>query len=116
MLKPHAEVVLERLHDQYLRRLDCDIILTAADHLGQTDSGAPNDGSSRKLNWTSLSCHKIMLRTVSTFFDRIFLNKFTYEKMKVDENVEGVLAIKAMIELHCKLHSTKSVHIRCRLW
>ena len=92
MLKPHAEVVLERLHDQYLRRLDCDVILTAADHLGQNDLGAPNDGSSKKLNWTSLSCHRIVLRTVSTFFDRIFLNKFTYEKMKVDdEKVEGML-------------------------
>ena len=83
MLKPHAEVVLERLHDQYLRGLDCDVILTAADLLGQNDLGAENDGSSKKLNWTSLSCHKIVLRTVSTFFDRIFLNKFTYEKMKM---------------------------------
>ena len=91
MLKPHAEAVLERLHDQYLRGLDCDVILTAADRLEQTDSGAPNDGSPEKLNWTSLSCHKIVLRTISTFFDRIFLSKFTYEKMKVDENVEGML-------------------------
>ena len=91
MLKPHAEAVLERLHDQYLRGLDCDLILTAADHLGQTDSGALNDGSSKKLNWTSLSCHKIVLRAVSTFFDPIFLKKFTYEKMKVDEKVEGML-------------------------
>ena len=91
MLKPHAEVVLERLHDQYLEGLDCDVILTAADLLGKNDLGAENDGSSKKLNWTSLSCHKIVLRTVSTFFDRIFLNKFTYEKMKIDENVEGML-------------------------
>ena len=92
MLKPYAEFVLERLHDQYLRGLDCDVILTAADHLGQNDSRAPNDGSSKTLNWTSLPCHKIVLRTVSTFFDRIFLKKFTYEKMKVDdEKVEGML-------------------------
>ena len=91
MLKSHAEVVLERLHDQYLRGSDCDVILTAADHLGQNGSGTPNDGSSKKLNWTSLSCHKIVLRAVSSFFDRIFLNKYTSEKMKVDENVEGML-------------------------
>ena len=92
MLKSHAEAVLERLHDQYLRGLDCDVILTAADHLAQNDSRAANDVSSKKLNWTSLSCHKIVLRTVSTFFDRIFFNKFTYEKMKVDDDkVEGML-------------------------
>ena len=91
MLKSHAEAVLERLHDQYLRGLDCDVILTAADHLGQNDSGAANDGSSKKNNWTSFSCHKIVLRTVNTFFDRIFLNKYTSEKKKVDENVEGML-------------------------
>ena len=91
MFKSHAEAVLERLHDQYLRGLDCDVILTAADHLAQTDSGTPTNGSSKKLDWTSLSCHKIMLRTVSTFFDRIFLNKYTYEKMNIDENVEGIL-------------------------
>ena len=91
MLKSHAEAVLERLHDQYLRGLDCDVILTGADHLGQNDSGAANDGSSKKLNWTTLSCHKIVLRAVSSFFDRIFLNEYTCEKMKVDENVEGML-------------------------
>ena len=91
MLKPHAEAVLERLYDQYLRGSDCDVILTAADHLGQNDSGAPNDGSPEKLNWTSLSCHKIVLRAVSAFFDRIFLKKYTYEKTKVDEKVEGML-------------------------
>ena len=91
MLKSHAEAVLERLHDQYLRRLDCDVLLTAADHLGQNDSGAPNTGSSKNLNWTTLSCHKIVLRAVSSFFDRIFFNEYTCEKMKVDENVEGML-------------------------
>ena len=67
MLKSHAEAVLERLHDQYLRGSDCDVILTAADHPGQNDSGAPNDGSPEKLNWSSLSCHKIVLRAVSSF-------------------------------------------------
>ena len=91
MLKSHAEAVLERLHDQYLRGLDCDVILTGADHLGQNDSGVANDGSSKKLNWTSLSCHKIVLRAVSSFFDRIFLNKYTYDKMKFDDKVEGML-------------------------
>ena len=58
MLKSHAEVVLDRLHDQYLRGLDCDVILTAVDHLEQNDSGTPTDGSSKNLNLTSLSCHK----------------------------------------------------------
>ena len=87
MLKLHAEAVLERFHDQYLRGSDCDVILTAADHLGQNGSGTPNDGSPEKLNWTSLSCHKIVLRAVSSFFDRIFLNKYTYDKMKFDNKV-----------------------------
>ena len=91
MLKPHAEAVLERLHDQYLRGLDCDVILTAADRLAQRDSGTSTGGLSKKLKWTSLSCHKIVLRAVSSFFDRIFLNKYTSEKKKVDENVEGML-------------------------
>ena len=111
MLKSHAEAVLERLHDQYLRGSDCDVILTAADHLGQNGSGTPNDGSPEKLNWTSLSCHKIVLRAVSSFFDRIFLNKYTYDKMKFDENVEGVLVSSegdVQVSLQVTLHEISS--------
>ena len=74
-----------------IRGLYCDVILTASDHLAQNDSGAPTDCSSKKLSWTSLSCHKIVSRVASSFFDRIFLSKYTYDKMNVDENVEGVL-------------------------
>ena len=32
-----------------------------------------------------------MSRVASSFLDRIFLSKYTYDKMNVDENVEGVL-------------------------
>ena len=73
-----------------IRGLDCDVILTASDHLAQNDSGAPTDCSSKKLSWASLSWHKIVSRVASSFFDGIFLSKYTYDKMNVDENVEGV--------------------------
>ena len=32
-----------------------------------------------------------MLRAASSFFDRVFAKKFTYEKLEGDEGVEGIL-------------------------
>ena len=31
-----------------------------------------------------------MLRAISSFFDRILLDKFTYDKVEVDKKIEGV--------------------------
>ena len=91
MSKSHAETILERLHDQYLRGLDCDVILRAADHLAQSTPESPNVNSSLKFVWESLSCHKNVLRAASSFFDRIFSHDITFEKLEVDEGVECVL-------------------------
>ena len=91
MLRSHSDTILERLHDQYLRGLDCDVIITAVDHLATNVSESANATSNQDLVWKSLSCHKNVLRAASSFFDRVFANKFTYEKLEVDEGVEGML-------------------------
>ena len=91
MPQSHSDTILERLHDQYLRGLDCDVIITAVDHLETNVSECTNASSNQDIVWKSLSCHKNVLRAASSFFDRIFSNKFTYEKLEVDEGVEGML-------------------------
>ena len=34
-MSSHAELILNQLHDQYVRGIDCDLILRASDHLKQ---------------------------------------------------------------------------------
>ena len=34
MSQSHAEKLLDQLHDQFLKGIDCDVILRSADHLG----------------------------------------------------------------------------------
>ena len=46
MSQLHAEKILDKLHDQYLKGIDCDVILRSADHLGENSvtSNPPEQG------------------------------------------------------------------------
>ena len=89
----HGERVLECLHDQYLRQIDCDVVLTAANHLEELspEVSGSNASSQPEKVWTSFACHKNVIRASSSYFDRIFSQKFKFEKVDVESDVEGVL-------------------------
>ena len=83
--------MLNRLHDLYLKGIDCDVILRSADYFGESraiDTGP----STRDLIWTELHCHKIVLRAASSFFDRIFSRPMTSGELCLDDDVKGVIA------------------------
>ena len=90
-MSSYAENTLNRLHDLYLKGIDCDVILRAADYLGESRAMDP-DSSSGDLVWTNLHCHKIVLRAASSFFDRVFFRPMTSEKLDLNEDVKGVIA------------------------
>ena len=91
MSNSHAKTILEQLHEQYLRGLDCDLIITAVDHLEKTGLQVLEAESKQDVVWKSRSCHKNVLRAASSYFGRIFSNKFTHKNLEVDEGVEGLL-------------------------
>ena len=101
----HAETILDQLHDQYVRGIDCDVILRAADHLkqhndGQTSSNAAGTSAEYDNAWISLPCHKNVIRAASSFFDRIFSKTFTEESSEVEEGIEAMLVAKDSEKRH----------------
>ena len=86
MSQSHAEKILDGLHDQYLKGIDCDVILRARNHVGDH----PTTSTTESL-WTDLHCHKNVLRAASSFFDRIFSHNFSFENSVLEEGVEGTL-------------------------
>ena len=89
-LSSHAENLLKRLHDLYLKGIDCDVILRSADYLDESRS-CESDSSTRDLVWTDLHCHKIVLPAASSFFDQIFSHSMTSEKLDLNDDVKGVI-------------------------
>ena len=87
----HSQTILERLHDQFIREIDCDVILTSADHLEKSSSTIADVNLKASVVWKNLFCHRIVLRATSSFCDRIFSNNFTHDKTEVGEGIEGVL-------------------------
>ena len=89
----HGERVLGCLHDQYLRQIDCDVVLIAANHLEELSPEVSTSSASSQpeKEWTSFACHKNVIRANSSYFDRIFSQKFKFEKLDVESDVEGVL-------------------------
>ena len=89
----HGERVLGCLHDQYLRQVDCDVVLIAANHLEELSPEVSTSSASSQpeKEWTSFACHKNVIRASSSYFDRIFSQKFKFEKLDVESDVEGVL-------------------------
>ena len=85
-----AENLLNRLHDLYLKGIDCDVILRAADYLGESGAIDP-DSSTGDLVWTNLHCHKVVLQAASSFFERIFSHSMASEKLDLNEDVKGVI-------------------------
>ena len=47
MTPSHSDSNLERLNDQYLKGLDCDVIITAVDHLKTNVSESTNASSNQ---------------------------------------------------------------------
>ena len=90
-MSSYAESILNRLHDLYLKGIDCDVILRAADYLGESGAIDP-DSSTGDLVWTELHCHKIVLRAASSFFDRILSRPMTSGELCLDDDVKGVIA------------------------
>ena len=110
----HAEFLLQRLHDQYVRGLDCDLILIAADHCGETNPKESCDKSSGQV-WVKFPCHKNVIRATSSFFDRIFETKFTYEESRINDGISGMLIKNEADErviLQITLHEISSHSMR----
>ena len=72
----HGERVLECLHDQYLRQIDCDVVLVAANHLEELGPEVSSSSASRQPEkvWTRFACHKNVIRVSSSCFSSEFLN------------------------------------------
>ena len=87
----YAENILNRLHDLYLKGIDCDVILRAADCSGEARAIDPGS-STGDLVWTDLHCHKIVLRAASSFFDRILSRPMPSGELCVDDDVKVVIA------------------------
>ena len=94
MCQSHAETIVAQIHDQYRRGIGCDVILRASDHLKQKDPQISNSGSSGDFFWVSLHCHQNVLRAASSFFDQLFSNDFTEEKLELQEGIDGMLVVK----------------------
>ena len=94
-MSSHAETILAQLHDQYVRGIDCDVILRSVDHLKrQNDSQTSNAaGTSCEADnaCITLHCHRNVIRAASSFFDRIFSKNVTEESSEVEEGVEAIL-------------------------
>ena len=80
----HAELILNQLHDQFVRGIDCDLILRAFDHLKRMNnvqtSNAAGTSAEDDSAWINLACHKNVIRAASSFFDRLFSKNFTDEQ------------------------------------
>ena len=110
----HAEFLMQRLHDQYVRGLDCDLLLIAADHCGETNPKESGDKSSGQ-QWVKFPCHKNVIRATSSFFDRIFETKFTYEESRIDDGISGMLVKSETDErviLQITIHEISSHSLR----
>ena len=86
-MSSHAELILNQLHDQYVRGIDCDVIFRASDHFKQNGGTSAGDDSA----WINLACRKNVIRAASSFFDRLFSKNFTEESLAVEEGIEAMM-------------------------
>ena len=119
-MSSHAELILNQLHDQFVRGIDCDLILRASDHLKQQNDAQTSNaaGTSAKDSsaWINLACHKIVIRAASSFFDRLFSKNFTEESIALEEGIEAILVatddIKKQHVLQLTFHNISSHSIQ----
>ena len=115
----HAETILNELHDQYVRGIDCDLILRASDHMKQQiDAQTSSAGATSAEDdnaWISLHCHRNVIRAASSFFDRIFSKECSEESSEVEEGIEAKLVVNGsekryILQLTFHKISSHSVH------
>ena len=87
-----SQTIFGRLHDQFIRKKDCDVILAPTWNWNKICPLLRMSILRVALFGKICFAIEIVLRAASSFCDPIISNKFTNDRMEVGEGIEGVAA------------------------